>query len=120
MSYNDYLADEMSNARHCLLNCKNDANEIKRLYFLFKNLSLNLSSRFFNSSVDFNSPIEWTHFSILEDLVPALSSSSLCVIIQEDNELRSYVNEWIEIDGFIAKIKYKTKPPNLDFFNSAA
>ena len=87
---------------------------------MYKNLSLNLSTQNFSHADDFNSPLEWTHYSILEELVPELSSINLETILNVDSELNSYINEWIEMDGFIAKLKYKTKPPNLNFFDSAA
>ena len=120
MSHDDFLADELSNSRHHILECQHDIDELKRLYFVYKNLSLNLSNRYFNTPIDFNTPLEWTHYSILEELVPELNSSTLDTILREDSELNSYINEWIEMDGFIAKLKYKSKPPNLDCFNSAA
>ena len=120
MSYDDFLADELSDARHRILECQHDIDELKRLYFVYKNLSLNLSNRYFNTSIDFNTPLEWHHYSILEELVPELSLTTLDTILRVDSELRSYINEWIEMDGFIAKLKYKSKPPNLDFFNSSS
>lgn len=119
MSHNDFLADELNSVRHSILECKHDINELARLYFVYKNLSLNLSKRNFSHADDFNSPHEWTHYSILEELVSELSSTSLQAILALDSELSSYINEWREMDGFIAKLKYKAKPPNLDCFNSA-
>jgi hypothetical protein len=121
MSHNDFLADELNNARHSILECQNDINELERLYFVYKNLSLNLSTQNFSHAENFNSPLEWTYYSILEELVPELNSSTLDTILSADSELKSYITEWIEMDGFIAKLKYKSKPPpNLDCFNSAA
>lgn len=120
MSYDDFLADELSNAHHRILESQDDIDELKRLYFVYRNLSLEMSSRYFKTSREFNSPLEWHHYSILEELVPELSSTKLDTILKLDNELNSYINEWIEMDGFIAKLKYQTKPPNLDFFDSAA
>ena len=121
MSHNDFLADDLNNARHDILECKDDIDELKRLYIVYKNLSLNLSTQNFSHADDFNSPLEWTHYSILEELVPELNSSTLDAILSADSELKSYITEWIEMDGFIAKLKYKSKPPpNLDCFNLAA
>jgi len=121
MSYNDFLADELNNALHDILECKDDIVELKRLYFVYKNLLLNLSIKNFSHADDFNSPLEWTHYSILEELVPELNSSTLNTILSADSDLNLYITEWIEMDGFIAKLKYKSKPPpNLDCFNSAA
>jgi hypothetical protein len=119
MSHNDFLADELNNVRNSILECKHDINELERLYFVYKDLSLNLSTQNFSHADDFNSPLEWTHYSILEELVPELSSTSLQAILTLDSELNTYVNEWCEMDGFIAKLKYKTEPPNLDCLNSA-
>ena len=118
MSHDDFLADELSNARHRILESQDDIDELKRLYFLYKNLSLNFSNRYLNTSSEFNTPLEWHHYSILEELVPELSLSTLETILKVDSELNSYINEWIEMDGFIAKLKYKNKPPNLKFFDS--
>jgi len=118
MSHDDFLADELSNARHRILESQDDIDELKRLYFLYKNLSLNLSNRYFNTSSEFNTPLEWHHYSILEELVPELSLSTLETILKVDSELNSYINEWIEMDGFIAKLKYKNKPPNFKLFDS--
>jgi hypothetical protein len=117
MSHNDFLADELNSVRHSILECKHDINELARLYFVYKNLSLNLSAQNFSHADDFNSPLEWTHYSILEELVTELSPSSLEAILAQDSELSAYINEWREMDGFIAKLKYKTEPPNLDCFN---
>lgn len=117
MPQNDFLADELNNVRHSILECKHDITELARLYFVYKDLSLNLSKQNFSHADDFNSPLEWTHYSILEELVSELSSTALQAILTLDSELSTYINEWREMDGFIAKLKYKTEPPNLDCFN---
>ena len=39
MSHNDFLADDLNNARHDILECKDDIDELKRLYIVYKNLS---------------------------------------------------------------------------------
>ena len=120
MSHNDFLADELNSARHRILECQGDIDELKRLYFVYKDLSLNLCTQNFRCTDDFNSPLEWTFFSILEELIPELNLSTLDTILKLDSELSSYISEWNEMDGFVAKLKYKNKPPNLDCFNSVS
>jgi len=120
MSNNDFLADELTNTRHAILVCKDDIDELKRLYFVYKNLLLNLSTLNFSVAENFNNPLEWTHYSILDELFPELNSTIFEAILNLDSELNSYINEWIEMDGFIAKLKYQIKPPNLDLLDSAA
>jgi len=120
MSYNDFLADQLSDARNNFLACKEGRDEFNRLYFVYKDLTLNMSKRHFSHDQDFSSPLELTYYSILEELVPELSPRNLQEIRNLDSELNSYINEWIDFDGVIAKLKYQTKPPNLHLIDSAA
>lgn len=114
MSKSDLHADKLNNALNNIFEFVGSDEKLIDLYFSYKELLLLMSQSNYTHSLDFNSPFEWTLYSILEDLVPELCDESLMKIFRKDTYLYSYIQEWCEMDGFVAKLKYRTQPSNLD------
>jgi hypothetical protein len=116
MSYEDDLADALSNARGALIDCSVTDGEFFKAYSNYKNILRYQAERYFHVMDKFSSLDELTYHSMLEELVEKLEPQALEAIVHADAGLREYIEQWTEADGLVGRMKYRIEPPNLDLF----